>query len=175
MRLTFQTDYALRTLMFLAAKDGHHSIAAIAGAYGISKNHLMKVAQRLVAEGFVESVRGRSGGLKLARPAAALNVGKIVRTMEDTATFIECFNPVGNTCVVTPACGLRHTLADALEAFARHLDQFTVADLIPDPESYRRRLQIGAAKSAEFDTGSNGSGLATPPTTSAFASGKDNS
>ncbi len=66
MRLSLQTDYALRTLMFLAVKDGHHSIADIASAYGISKNHLMKVAQRLTAEGFVDSVRGRSGGLKLA-------------------------------------------------------------------------------------------------------------
>lgn len=118
--------------MFLAVKDGHHSIAEIAHAYGISKNHLMKVAQRLTAEGFVESVRGRSGGLKLARPAKALNVGSIVRVMEDTGTFVECFDPATNNCVVTPTCGLRHALSGALEAFTQHLDQFTVADLIPD-------------------------------------------
>jgi Rrf2 family transcriptional regulator, nitric oxide-sensitive transcriptional repressor len=128
--------------MFLAAKDGHHSIAEIARAYGISKNHLMKVAQRLAAEGFVESVRGRSGGLKLARPASALNIGSIVRTMEDTGTFVECFDAATNSCVVTPVCGLRHTLAGALEAFARHLDQFTVADLIPNVESFGRHLNL---------------------------------
>jgi len=124
--------------MFLATKDGHHSIAAIARAYGISKNHLMKVAQRLTAEGFVESVRGRGGGLKLARPAAALNVGTIVRTLEDTSTFVECFDPATNSCIVTPACGLRHALAGALEAFAQHLDRLSIADLIPDREKYRK-------------------------------------
>ena len=140
MRLSLQTDYALRTLMYLAAKDGHHSIAEIAKAYGISKNHLMKVAQRLAAEGFIESVRGRSGGLKLARPANALNIGSIVRTMEDTGTFVECFDAATNTCIVTPVCGLRHTLAGALEAFAQHLDRYTVADLIPDVESFGRQL-----------------------------------
>lgn len=140
MRLSLQTDYALRTLMFLAVKDGHHSIADIASAYGISKNHLMKVAQRLTAEGFVESVRGRSGGLKLAHPPAELNVGAIVRTMEDTGTFVECFDATTNTCVVTPSCGLRHVLKGALESFARHLDQFSVADLIPDNEGFRQQL-----------------------------------
>jgi Rrf2 family nitric oxide-sensitive transcriptional repressor len=142
MRLSVQTDYALRTLMFLAARDGHHSIAEIARAYDISRNHLMKVAQRLAAEGLVESVRGRSGGLKLARPAAALNVGAVVRIMEDTGSFVECFDAATNSCVVTPACGLRHVLASALEAFARHLDQFTIADLVPDIESYRRQLDL---------------------------------
>jgi len=142
MRLSLQTDYALRTLMFLAVKDGHHSIAAIASAYGISKNHLMKVAQRLTAEGFVESMRGRSGGLKLAQAPADLNVGKVVRVMEDTGTFVECFDPVTNSCVVTPSCNLRHALAGALEAFSRHLDQFSIADLISDSVSYRQILDV---------------------------------
>ena len=145
MRLSVQTDYALRTLMFLAVKDGHHSIAEIAHAYGISKNHLMKVAQRLAAEGFVEGVRGRSGGLKLTRPANALNVGSIMRIMEDTGTFVECFDAATNSCVVTPACGLRHALAGALEAFARHLDQFTIADRVPDSKSYGWQLDAQAA------------------------------
>jgi Rrf2 family transcriptional regulator, nitric oxide-sensitive transcriptional repressor len=140
MRLSLQTDYALRTLMFLAVTDGHHSIADIANAYGISKNHLMKVAQRLTAGGFVESVRGRSGGLRLARPPATLNVGAIVRIMEDTGSFVDCFDAATNSCVVTPVCGLRHILAGGLEAFAHHMDQFSVADLIPDIESYHRHL-----------------------------------
>lgn len=140
MRLSVQTDYALRTLMFLAAKEGHHSIAEIARQYGISKNHLMKVAQRLTAEGFVESVRGRSGGLKLARSAEQLNVGAIVRIMEDTGTFVECFDPATNQCVVTPACGLRHALGGAVEAFMQYLDRFTVSDLVGDAVSFKLLL-----------------------------------
>lgn len=130
MRLSVHTDYALRTLMYLAVHEGHHSITEIAGQYGISKNHLMKVAQRLVAEGFVDSVRGRSGGLLLNQPADAINVGKVVRTFEDYGTFVECFDKANNTCVVSPVCGLRHVLADGVEVFLRHLDRFTVADLV---------------------------------------------
>ena len=129
MRLSVQTDYALRTLMYLAANDGHHSITEIARQYGISKNHLMKVAQRLVAEGFVDSVRGRSGGLLLNQPPDTINVGQVVRTFEDYGSFVECFDKSSNACVITPVCGLRHVLADGVEAFLRHLDGFTVADL----------------------------------------------
>lgn len=137
MRLSLQTDFALRTLMFLAAHEGHHSIAAISSGYGISKNHLMKVAQRLVAEGFVRSLLGRGGGLMLARPAAAINVGSVVRVMEDVGTFVECFDPAINRCVATPVCGLRHALAGGVEAFMAHLDGFTLAHLIGDTEKFR--------------------------------------
>jgi Rrf2 family nitric oxide-sensitive transcriptional repressor len=132
MRLSLHTDFALRTLMFLAVSDGNRSIAEIAKAYGISKNHLMKVAQRLVVEGFVEAKRGRSGGLQLARPASQINVGVVVRAIEDPAT---------NTCVITPVCGLRHALSGAVEAFSRHLDQFSIADMIGDRAAMRARLQ----------------------------------
>lgn len=130
MRLSLHADYALRTLMYLAVHDGHRSIGEIAKSYGISKNHLMKVAQRLVAEGFVDAVRGRTGGLRLARPADQINVGQIARVMEETGNFVECFNPATNACVLTPACGLRHVLADALEAFFQHLDKHSIADII---------------------------------------------
>ncbi len=137
MRLSVHTDYALRTLMYLAANDGHRSISEIAEQYGISKNHLMKVAQRLVAEGFVDSVRGRSGGLLLSQPAEAINVGHVVRTFEDSGTFVECFNAATNGCIVSPVCGLRHALAGGLEAFMRHLDGFTVADLVGNKARFR--------------------------------------
>lgn len=140
MRLSLHTDFALRTLMFLAVNDGHRSIAEIAKAYGISKNHLMKVAQRLVAEGFVGAARGRSGGLQLARPASDINVGAVVREMEETGNFVECFDPATNTCVITPNCQLRHALSGALEAFLRHLDQFSIADMIGDPAAMRANL-----------------------------------
>jgi len=140
MRLSLHADYALRTLMYLAVHDGHRSIGEIAGAYGISKNHLMKVAQRLVAEGFIEAVRGRTGGLRLAQAADQVNVGRVVRTMEETGSFVECFEPSTNTCVITPACQLRHALAGALEAFFRHLDRYSLADLAKNPAAVRESL-----------------------------------
>ena len=143
MRLSVHTDYALRTLMFLATNDGHHSVNEIAAQYSISRNHLMKVAQKLVAKGYVESVLGRGGGLKLVRPAKMLNVGSIVRTLEDTGNFVECFNTSTSKGLVTLVCDLHHVLAGGFEAFLSHLDQFTVADLIADPDEFRRVLETG--------------------------------
>ena len=140
MRLSLHADYALRTLMYLAVHDGHRSIGEIAGAYGISKNHLMKVAQRLVAEGFIEAVRGRTGGLRLAQAADQVNVGRVVRRMEETGSFVECFDPATNSCVIMPACQLRHALAGALEAFFRHLDRYSRADLAKSPVAVRESL-----------------------------------
>jgi Rrf2 family nitric oxide-sensitive transcriptional repressor len=150
MRLSLYTDYSLRTLMFLAAREGHHSITEIARQYGISRNHLMKVARRLVANGYVESILGRNGGLKLARPASKLNVGNIVRTLEDTGNFVECFNATTNQCVVTPVCGLRHILADGVEVFLTHLDKFTIADLVADRARFRRVLDQAPGLKAEL-------------------------
>jgi Rrf2 family transcriptional regulator, nitric oxide-sensitive transcriptional repressor len=142
MRLTVQTDYALRTLMFLAVSDGNQTIDAVAKHYGISKNHLMKVAQRLVAEGFVHSVRGRGGGLALAQAPDQLNLGVIVRAFEDTGSFVECFDAATNSCVVTRACGLKPILAAAVNMFLRHLDHYSVADLIRDKAGFRAALQF---------------------------------
>lgn len=145
MRLSLHADYALRALMYLAVQDGHRSIGEIARAYGISKNHLMKVAQRLVAEGFVVAVRGRSGGLQLARASDQINVGQVARTLEGTGNFVECFNPATNRCAITPACQLRHVLAGGLEAFFRHLDQYSLADLTRDPVAVRESLLTSPA------------------------------
>jgi Rrf2 family nitric oxide-sensitive transcriptional repressor len=129
--------------MFLASKDGHHSINEIARQYGISRNHLMKVAQRLAANGYVTSVLGRGGGLKLARPASKLNVGHVVRTFEDLGNFVECFNAETNDCVVTPVCGLHRVLSDGLKIYLAHLDKFTIADLVGDREKFRGVLDRG--------------------------------
>ncbi|WP_367947360.1 Rrf2 family transcriptional regulator [Sphingopyxis sp. BSNA05] len=92
----------------------------------------MKVAQRLAAEGFVDSVKGRSGGLLLAQPAESINVGHVVRTFEDYGAFVQCFPEADDSCVVTPVCGLRHVLADGIDAFLRHLDGYTLADIVGD-------------------------------------------
>lgn len=125
MRLTRYTDYAMRVLLYLAARpDRLCSIAEIAGAYGISQNHLMKVVSDLVGAGYLDSVRGRSGGVRLARPPAEINIGAVVRHTEDGFDLVDC-----GSCVIAPACGLTGALAQALSAFMKVLDGYTLESL----------------------------------------------
>ena len=140
MRLNLHTDYALRLLMFLAVKKQQASIDEMATAYGISRNHLMKVGQRLTELGYVEARRGRGGGLALARGPEMINVGEVVRKVESTGAFVECFDPQTNQCRVTGVCGLQGALADALGDFMARLDRYTVADLVRAPRRFQERL-----------------------------------
>ncbi|SIN61321.1 transcriptional regulator, BadM/Rrf2 family [Parasphingorhabdus marina DSM 22363] len=142
MKLTAQTDYALRMLMFLTTQEGSQKIDNIARTYGISKNHLMKVAQRLVSAGFVVSQRGRGGGLTLARDPGEINVGAVVRAMETTDQFVECQMRSDNSCILTPVCGLKPVLADAVEAFLSHLDKFTLADISRNRRDFARIFDL---------------------------------
>lgn len=142
MRLTLHTDYGLRVLMFLATTEERATIGAIADHYVISRNHLMKVVQRLVQLDLVASDRGRGGGLRLARPADEIVVGAVVRALEEVGTFVECFDSSTNRCCVIPACGLRFALAGAVQAFMAHLDGFTLADLVPDPTAFAAALGL---------------------------------
>ncbi len=152
MRLTLHTDYALRMLMLLALEPEElHTIASVAQRYRISRNHLMKVAQTLIQAGFVESVRGRHGGLKLGMDPAAIKLGAVVRATEDGFAVVECFDRRRNTCVVTPACGLRKPLDEAVTAFLEVLDRSTLADVAQNPGKatrMRRLLTEGAAATA---------------------------
>jgi Rrf2 family nitric oxide-sensitive transcriptional repressor len=141
MRLTIYTDYSLRVMLMLAvAPDRLVTIKEIAGRFGISGNHLVKVVQRLAAEGYVESVRGRNGGIRLGRPPEAINVGALVRVTEESFNLVECFDRDRNTCLITPACRLQRVLADARDAFLRELDQVSLADLIASPAPLHRLL-----------------------------------
>ena len=140
MRLNLHTDYALRLLMFLAVKQQQASIDEIATAYGISRNHLMKVGQRLTELGYVEARRGRGGGLTLAHSPESINVGKLVRLVESTGAFVECFDPQTNQCRVTGVCRLQGALSLALGDFMARLDSYTVADLVPAPSKFQERL-----------------------------------
>ncbi len=131
MRLTMYTDYALRLLMYLAVKpDALATIQEVAEAYGISRNHLMKIAQELGRGGFVETVRGRGGGLRLRTDPASIVIGDVVRATEDDFRLVECFDPTRNRCVITGPCRLRGALAEALDAYLAVLDRFTLADLV---------------------------------------------
>lgn len=124
VKLTRHTDYALRVLLYLAARpDRLCSIAEIARAYDISQNHLMKVANELARAGHVDAVRGRNGGLRLARPAAEINIGAVVRDTEDL-DVVDC-----GDCIIAPACGLTGALASATRAFITVLDSYTLADI----------------------------------------------
>lgn len=131
MRLTTFTDYSLRVLIHLAANpDGRSTIAAIATAFDVSENHLTKVVHFLGKQGFLTNVRGRGGGLELARLPKDINVAAVVRATEGGAMPAECFDPATNQCAITRACKLKHVLRDAIDAFYGVLEQYTLEDLV---------------------------------------------
>ena len=130
MRLKTYTDYTLRVLIRLAVQpEGLTTIAEIAENYGISENHLMKVVHQLGVAGYVETVRGRNGGIRLAQSPADINIGEIVRRTEPDLDLVPCFNASG-ACIIEPACILKGALDEALDAFLAVLDRYTLADLV---------------------------------------------
>jgi Rrf2 family nitric oxide-sensitive transcriptional repressor len=131
MRLTVYTDYALRVLMYLALKEDElATIAEISMSYGISKNHLMKVAHQLGAAGYVETVRGRGGGLRLARGIEEIGLGEVVRFTEPDMAIVSCFKPIDAPCAIRPSCVLRQALQKSRDAFMSVLDDYTLSDLV---------------------------------------------
>ncbi len=139
MRLTLHTDYALRLLMLLAAEPGElRTIASVAQRHAISRHHLIRVAQTLVRAGFLKAQRGRGGGLALARPAAQIRLGAVVRCTEDGLALVECFDAASSRCLIAGACGLRSPLAEATRAFFATLDRYTLADLVAQPKRTAR-------------------------------------
>ena len=116
------------------------STAALAEELQLSRNHLAKVAQRLQSSGYVETSRGRGGGLRLAFSARELNVGTIVRDLENLEAFVECMSPQRNMCPAIGVCGLQNALGLALGDFLKRLDSYTIADLVPDPAWFSQQL-----------------------------------
>lgn len=145
VRLTSFTDYTLRVLIYLALDPTRRAtIQEIAGAYGISENHLMKVVHQLAQSGLVESVRGKGGGIQLARPPGEIRIGRVVQEAEGAAPIVECFSDAGN-CRIAPDCRLAGMLSSAFTALYDSLDQHTLADLVETREPLVRRLQPAAA------------------------------
>jgi Rrf2 family nitric oxide-sensitive transcriptional repressor len=139
VRLTLFTDYAMRVLLYLGARsDRLCSIAEIARAYRISQNHLMKVVNQLARGGYVETVRGRYGGIRLGRAPDDINVGALVRETEDGFQLLDC-----DGCVIAPACGLTGVVKEALGAFLAVLDRYTLADLMVSRQDLARLLVDG--------------------------------
>ncbi len=136
MRLTHFSDYALRLLMYAAAQDARLiTIEETARTFRISRNHLMKVANLLTRAGYLQAVRGRSGGLTLAKPPEKIGLGAVIRATEPDFALVECFT-IDNHCVISPTCRLRSILQKALEAFATTLDRYTLNDLILHPDDF---------------------------------------
>jgi Rrf2 family transcriptional regulator, nitric oxide-sensitive transcriptional repressor len=145
MRLTVYTDYALRLLIYAALKpDGLVNIGEVADAYGISRNHLTKVVHELGIAGYVATVRGKGGGLRLARPASAIRVGDVVRQTEPDMALTPCLGSFEAACPIVPACRLKSALEEAGDAFLRVLDGYTIADLVASGPRMQRLLGIAA-------------------------------
>lgn len=136
------TDFSLRVLIYLGTKDQGKltTIQEISDAYKISKNHLMKVTFELGKAGFIHTVRGRGGGIRLADLPENINVGTVVRKMEDDFHLVECFDPEHNRCPITPVCGLRGVLGQALHAYLAVLDGYTLEDLLVNRQGLREIL-----------------------------------
>ena len=131
MRLTTYSDYTLRVLMYLALdRTRLATISEIAAAYGISRNHLMKVVHQLGRAGVIESVRGKGGGIRLAHAPEAIRIGEIVRTSEGNAPIVECLSGDANTCRIAPVCKLAGMLIDGFDALYERLNRYTLADLM---------------------------------------------
>ncbi len=144
MRLTLHSDYAVRILIHLGlVSDRLVTMDEISKAYGISKNHLMKISHRLANRGYLVSARGRYGGVKLAKDPKDINVGELLRWTEDNGQHVECFHDDTNRCSIAPACGLKSVLGEALEAYFMVLDKYSLADLMASRDRLRVLLSVG--------------------------------
>jgi Rrf2 family nitric oxide-sensitive transcriptional repressor len=131
MHLTRYTDLSLRTLIYLGTRPEKLStIGEIAAYHDISRNHLMKVVHQLGTNGYIDTLRGKGGGLKLARPPELIVVGDVVRSMEENMDIVACFQPDFSACILAPACRLKTAMDEALKSFLTTLDLYTLADLI---------------------------------------------
>lgn len=144
MRLTRFTDFAVRVMLYLATHEGRLcSIGEIAQVHGISQNHLMKVVSDLAAAGFVQSLRGRSGGIRLARPAAEINAGALVRHTEGRVDLVGC-----GECILALSCGMACVFREAVEHFFLTLDRYSLAEVMAKGEPAQLRRILTAEKLA---------------------------
>jgi Rrf2 family transcriptional regulator, nitric oxide-sensitive transcriptional repressor len=146
MRLTQFTDYSLRMLIYVAAHpEERATIAEVASSYGISENHLIKVAHFLGHAGYLATLRGRGGGLRLARPAKQINVGLVVRETEGVDIPAACFDVEADPCPIERVCRLRGVLKEAVQAFYTVLERYTLEDLVLNRQRLRTVLLLPRA------------------------------
>lgn len=143
MRLTSYTDYSFRVLIYLGVRHGELStIREISESYGISRHHLVKVVHFLGTLGYVHTVRGKHGGVELALPPEQISLGQVARATEDNFQLVECFDGGSGHCRITPACRLHSILGEALDAFLKVLDRFTLAHLLANPDELAAALGL---------------------------------
>ena len=146
MQLTLYTDYSLRVLIYLGIRpERQATITEIAKSYNISRNHLVKVVHNLGALGYIKTVRGRGGGMLLARNPKDINVGDVVRQTEPNFNLVECFDKENNTCPISPCCALIKGLKVARSAFLEVLDGLTLADAVGNKDELAGFLKIDPA------------------------------
>ena len=142
MKLTFHADYAIRVLLYLRVAPGRKgTVSAIAKAHNVSRHHLDKVVQRMVGAGFVRTVRGRGGGVRLERDPESITVGDVIRAMEDDLAIVECLGHA-RFCRVAGVCGGRNVFAEALEAYFAVLDRATLEDIARNQDGLRGALRL---------------------------------
>lgn len=145
MRMTQHTDYALRMLIYLASRpDRACTVSDVADAYRLSRNHLLKVALRLRHMGVIATMRGRSGGIRLAKQPHEINLGALVRWTEEDFSLVECMQDRGGACVISPVCRVKGIFHEALQAYLAVLDRYTLADATRNPMGLRQLLGLEA-------------------------------
>lgn len=147
MRLTTFSDYSLRVLMYLGVHGERlATIGEVARAYGVSENHLVKVVHHLAQHGYIQTTRGKGGGMRLARPPEKINVGEVVRGTEENLTLVECFDRATSDCRIEPACVLKGILSRAIDAFFAALERYTLADLLVTKPRLAKMLVLPDAR-----------------------------
>lgn len=146
MRLSLFTDYSLRVLMFAALKGESFSLSEVAEAYDISRHHLVKVVNHLAKLDYLETRRGRGGGIALGMQPEDIRIGMVVRRTEDTPFIVECFDQQHNTCPINGSCRLKGALAQAVNAFYDTLDRHTLRDLVAGTPGARMHQILNVTK-----------------------------
>jgi Rrf2 family transcriptional regulator, nitric oxide-sensitive transcriptional repressor len=151
MRLTLHTDYSLRVLLYAGLKrDALVTIPELVRQFDMSRGHAMKVVHGLARKGYLKTIRGKNGGLRLARPPQAITVGAVVRDMEPELGVVGCLQGRSGYCRIEECCELRQALREAMDAFRAVLDRYTIADLI-QPRHALTRLLLEAAGRPDFE------------------------
>lgn len=149
MRLTTFSDYSLRVLIYLGVHDSElATVRQIADAYAVSANHLTKVVHFLGQIGYIETTRGKGGGMRLCRAPESINLGELLRKTEDSRNLVECFNEDTSDCRIETSCVLRGVLGRALEAFFRALDAYTLAHLLTPKSRLAKILVLSDRRSS---------------------------